>query len=1751
MSSYLSFDFVSLSSGNDTYSGTVAIDLIDSGSGNDTLSGLDGSDVLSGGSGNDSLTGGPGDDLLFGGSGDDTLIGGAGFDLVSYELATTAVRVRLAATGLQSTGGGGKDILTAIEGLIGSRFADQLDGNRLANLLVGGAGNDTLKGGLDDDTLMGGVGNDLLDGGSNADTADYSDIETDIVVTLLTSAAQDTKGAGEDRLIGIENLVGGAGNDDLTGSAIGNKLQGGLGNDTLDGTSGGDTMDGGEGDDVFYVDSISDIVAEAVNAGTDTVISGLNYTLAANVENVRLTETKLATTATGNDADNLLRGNNFGNALFGGAGDDSLWGGKGNDTLNGGTGSDTARYSDATIALNLSLATTSAQSAGLFGSDILISIENLATGTGNDSLTGNTSDNRLYGGGGSDSLSGASGDDSLYGGLGDDRLVGGAGNNLLYGGEGNDLAIFADTLDDVIVTWLEDAQEFWIVTPEATNTVADVEAISFAGVSYDATYLKAQRLTSGDDTAMASDQGGQIFGLAGNDTIDGAGAVDSIDGGSGDDAISGAEGADSLVGGVGDDQLFGGIGNDTIDGGAGNDALFIIDPFSSLQISYSGGVFSFAGPSGTTTATGIEALYCASDLTTNRLPSLASLSASETRVLEGNLGSRAVSFTVTLDRPADADLTVDFAITAVTTSVNLADFYAAGQLPSGTITVTAGQTTAQFSVLIAGDTLYEVPETFRVTLTNPSSGLFIMQPAVTVTILNDDIQVLTTSRDSFTGTADADFVDGSAGPDSLSGLAGADWLAGGDGRDSIFGGADNDTLFGGASDDLLYGDAGVDTVSFAGTSTGVDASLTKALSRSLQDGTDRLYGFENIIGGSGNDTLTGDGTSNQLFGLDGNDVLNGLGGNDTMTGGAGDDIYYVDALADSAVEDLGAGLDRVISTATYTLEANIEDLQLAGSSVIDGTGNALANLLLGNNRHNRIIGEGGNDTFTGGAGNDTLIGGDGADWFNVDAGVDTITDLTATEVLVVSANATAKVSVTGNYVATSATVISGTTTMTIANGINANLTASAGTRGTVLTAANNSLASTLTGSARTDTLIGGAGSDLLTGGADSDSLTGGAGNDTLTGGSGSDIFVVDFGVDVISDLANSEVLKISSGATALVSVSADYVAASATVLLGGATFTVANGLDVNLSSASGTQGANVSAAGNALGSYLIGTARGDTLTGGNGNDSLEGKAGNDQLYGGDGADILVGSFEDTLLDGGIGNDILLFGASFSATSDAQIVGIETVGLGTTALVLDLSKQAESLLVEGFSIGSSTITGGAGNDTLVGGNGNDSLNGSVGNDSLSAGVGNDTLVGGAGDVLLNGGGGTDLLQFGASFDDSNDAQLAAVEQVALTATALNLDLSSQTENLIIIGFATGASTIVSGSGADSITGGTGDDSLTAGGGNDSIDGGTGNDTLVGATDDGQLNGGDGTDLLQFGAHFDDSSDVQIMNIERVTLMATGLTLDLSSQIESLTITGSASGASTIISGSGADSLTGGTGNDSLTGSSGNDSLDGGTGDDTLVGATDDGLLNGGDGYDLLHLGASFDDSSDVQMANIEQVTLMATGLTVDMSSQTENLIIAGFATGASTITGGGAADSITGGTGNDSLTGGDGNDSLVGGSGNDTLVGAGGADRFVFNTTPDAASNFDTIADFVSSVDNIWLASATMTALGSAGPLSASAFLTGSGSTTASDTDDRIIYDTSTGILYYDADGSDMAIEAVQFAVLTGSPMLTYADIWII
>lgn len=523
----------------------------------------------------------------------------------------------------------------------------------------------------------------------------------------------------------------------------------------------------------------------------------------------------------------------------------------------------------------------------------------------------------------------------------------------------------------------------------------------------------------------------------------------------------------------------------------------------------------------------------------------------------------------------------------------------------------------------------------------------------------------------------------------------------------------------------------------------------------------------------------------------------------------------------------------------------------------------------------------------------------------------------------------------------------------------------------------------------------------------------------------------------------------------------------------------------------------------------------DTITAGNGSDYLRGYAGNDSLVGGSGNDTL---------DGGAGRDTLVGGPGDDTyrVDDSGDMVVEGASAGVDAVIAMVS-HVLGANVENLTLGGTAAinaTGNAGNNVITGNAGNNILDGAGGNDTLAGGAGNDTyLVNSAGKQIVEAAGaGVDIVRAALSH-----TLAAHVENLVLTGT-LAIDGHGNAEHNRLTG--NGA--------ANTLYGHVGDDTLNGGAGVDTLWGGKGNDTYV--LDDADLVkevAGEGRDTVKASV-----DHVLASYVENLILTGTA-NLDGSGNGLANMLTGNA-GANWLQGAGGADTLLGNGGNDTLSGGLGVDSMAGGAGNDVYeVDAAGDVVkeaLNGG--LDLVRSSVGY-----TLGANVEQLTLLG----IAALDGTGNLL-------ANRIQGNGGANPLKGLLGNDTLVGGSGNDTLMGGAGKDVLTGGPGKDHFVFDTALNGGANLDTITSFTSGGDKVVLDAAVFTAIGAEGNFIAgdSRFYAAAGATEGHDATDRVIYDTATGALYYDPDGSG-AMDAVQFAQV-GDPtpaVLVARDILVI
>lgn len=957
------------------------------------------------------------------------------------------------------------------------------------------------------------------------------------------------------------------------------------------------------------------------------------------------------------------------------------------------------------------------------------------------------------------------------------------------------------------------------------------------------------------------------------------------------------------------------------------------------------------------------------------------------------------------------------------------------------------------------------------------------------------------------GSEDDDTLTGGYDHDRIDGKGGDDLLVGGTGDTTILGGDGNDELYDYAGSNVLLGEAGDDSIGLdgyynpgpghAGGGDGNDTIEAHDLVASVLDGgagNDLIHHQRGrdtfvtvtLLGGNGDDTLSGDG---DMSGGAGNDSIQVDGY--TVSGGDGDDVievlsgygYFVDAGADN---------DLVIFSGSYTAEESTvvaglgdDTVRLSGDSGsvgIERTGSDAFTIGFDNGstltlsgveylafddqtvalvEAGIVTGTEGGDSLNGGAGaeiinglggDDTLDGGEGNDTLDGGEGNDTLADYSGTN------------SVSGG--AGSDTIYGGDDA-TLLGGDDNDEIWMWGERVSVDGGAGDdtiSYQSVFGGGPTTLNISGGDGNDILTGPGN---LSGGAGDDTLITSEGS--VMGDEGNDSFIILAWASASQVTvSGGDGDDTVTFDGTSINGAFILGGEGtdavrfsgdstdyIITQTGLDEFVVSYYGDE-ATVSGI-EALvfddqtvpiGSNIIeGTEEADTLTGGAANDSVYGYGGDDSLDGGEGGDTVEGGDgNDTIMDfwgtdslsGGAGNDHIegvgtLMGGG--GDDDIWFLGHGNVvdgGIGNDTITY--------LSPIGYDPGPQTLSGGDGDDSIrsqsdmSGGAGNDVLTleasgtayGDGGNDAIAVNTpfGPGRAEGGDGNDTISGWHPDNVLNGGAGDDSISGAGL----------------IDGGADDDVISVDITGSSAF-GGDGDDSING-----ALATG---NSLNGGAGDDTLVGG-DDATLTGGDGND--------------SILAIGDAALPDSGIGVEADGGAGNDTLSVETYYTATVDGGDGSDSLTGGMHDDSLLGGSRWDTLSGGDGNDTLDGGLDNDRMTGGKGNDLY----SVDHIGDRVLENAgEGNDTVISSISWAMVANIEGLVLSGTADLTATgngihnaITGNAGNNVVTGGTGHDTINGGDGDDSLDGGLDSDVLDGGAGNDTVLGGQRWDTLSGGD-------------------------------------------------------------------------------------------
>ncbi|WP_262297868.1 M10 family metallopeptidase C-terminal domain-containing protein [Microvirga sesbaniae] len=629
-----------------------------------------------------------------------------------------------------------------------------------------------------------------------------------------------------------------------------------------------------------------------------------------------------------------------------------------------------------------------------------------------------------------------------------------------------------------------------------------------------------------------------------------------------------------------------------------------------------------------------------------------------------------------------------------------------------------------------------------------------------------------------------------------------------------------------------------------------------------------------------------------------------------------------------------------------------------------------------------------------------------------------------------------------------------------------------------------------------DALYGGRGNDTLLGGQGNDILDGGDGDDTLSGQDGVDVFRGGAGVDTVDYSKESPFQLLVNLAT--------NTASGGTA--SGDTFdSIENliGSDDRIDRFIGTSAAN----------HFWGRGGGDYFNGGGGNDILDGGNDGDILYGEAGNDTIIGGAGQDYLDGGSGTDTVVY----TGSSDGVTIDLAN----GTASGGDADGPVQ-IVGRGTTIRHDIL---AGFENAVGSSFDDHLIGNARANKLSGGAGNDTLTGG---------GGADRLIGGAGSDTADYAGATSGVRLTLAGGKSGGDTYVSIENL-------------AGSGHnDRLTGNNAANVLTGQGGNDTIDGGRGDDILLGDfayQGDAPPRPGLGTGYATLGPDATNNSIATAFDLSNNFSLAGDPDIFDSTTVLHTTVNATGTGqggyykidlaAGTVIT-IDIDGIADPNVHDSwlrLLDSSGN-----------IIAQNDDGGSDPGS--------TSNRDSSLVFVVKETGTYYILEGSWSDTAPGDgwSEAVPQGSTYKVNVSVEFPPAPAQPGVAGADKLNGGSGSDLLDGGLGADTLTGGAGEDSFRFSTAL-GNGNVDRITDFKVSDDTFLLDNLIFGNVGGDGALALGAFHK-SKAGVAHDADDRIIYDTDSGALFYDADGSGQGA-AVQFARLSKNLNVAATDFVII
>ncbi|MDD2781553.1 MAG: hypothetical protein PHR02_08435, partial [Sulfuricurvum sp.] len=1661
-----------------------------------------------------------GDDILIGNDNDNWIAGGSGNDTIS--------------------GGNGNDELVGDDALIG--------GN---DVIYGGSGDDFIYGGDGNDTLYGGTGNDWIDGDYGNDTISFADASSSVTINLNYGAA--AIGAETDYFSNIENVIASEYNDVIAGDS---------GNNTIDGAGGYDTVVFSNAASYYTVSENIDGSITVTGDGTDTLvgIELLQFSDSTmNFGNESTSPEIISAVVSGNQviltfSEAMTLQNPYGAHVFSSAGVEIA--------LLNAVGDGTTQWTltiNATIATTDFITLTSDGSIGYGVSGYLSYGTAFIGGTGSNTinLTGvwnYPQPYSVFANNGADTITLDGGDNGSY-------------VNIIESIAAIDVIKFGDQFVDEDFSLINDGPvsiDGFDVSGTTTNDKLSLiantiksDTIGYVdGAQTPVALVASHSITSGIVTFK--DASGNIINI--NTVAKAQEVYDYLH-------LNIAEAGMTVAAEI---NIYG-------------QALVVFQKGAEGTNSFVTALYGVSGVTLSTTTYGLN----------------------KVQIID-QTGPEVMNVMTTTE-----GIRLEFGENVQTANFTGAQLYKNGTLDMGTFTqnITGSSVILSSSTTTLSDTDFVVLDASAVhtfTVTDGASNAWTDTEAFKFAIGGAgntiiDLGTLTgvmeadggAGNDTLTGTASNEYLYGGEGDDTLNGLAGDDDLEGGAGDDTIYGGDGDDWMSGGSGNDTLDGGNSVlgnDMDGGSGDDTYVVRTVDDNYWEKDNNGTDKVisykqstylnYNVENLDimytlgstawGNNLNNTITGSTGADIIDGGEGNDFILGGNGNDTIYGGNGDDNLGGGAGDDTI--DGGNGADTVkyllagsgvtvdlrITTAQNTVNSGydtITGIENLTGSLYDDTlnGDDNANIINGSDGNDFIGAQGGNDIIFGGNGDDNIGGGAGDDTIDGGAGNDTLryTNVSANGLIVDLRITTAQNTGPSGY-----DTISG-----IEN---------------------------LSGSSFNDTFTGDDNANIINGLAGDDTISAGGGNDTVYGGDGNDSIGGGAGDDTIDGGVGNDTLR--------------YTNVSANGLV----------VDLRITTAQNTGPSGydtITGIENLSGSSFNDTFTGDdnanVLTGGNGNDLLDGQGGDDtavftyassqytivlndggtitvtdQTTSREGSDTLSNieylKFSDTIIAASSlitpntpptstnasvttnEDTATVFALSHFSFSDTdvgdaltkvQITTLPTVGtLALNSVAVTLNQE---ILASAINAGQFTFTPAAnangtayasfgfkvsdGTDysttantvtinvtavrddlVLTGTSGNDTLNGDqidVGSYDTIYGLGGDDIInGGAGNDTVDGGDGNDVLNGGDDIDTVSYESATSGVNVKLWSTAAQATGGSGTDTIVNFENLTGSSydDILSGDGIANI--------LNGGAGNDTLNGNAGADTMIGSW---------GNDTYYVDNTGDIVSETTVVGGAVDTggndLVISTVSYTLSNYVEALRLN-----SSSAING---------------TGSSQNNVIYAGSGDN---------VMDGQGGYDTV----SYESATSGVNVKLWSTAAQATG-----GSGTDTIVNFENLTGSSyddILSGDGKANILNGGVGNDNLIGNDGwdtlngssgNDILYGGNGNDTLTGGTGIDSFVFNNALNTLSNKDTITDFSISEDIIKLENSIFMSLSAVGTLNASNFVA-NGSGIAMDVIDYIVYNTSTGALSYDADGSG-AGAAIQFATLTGIPNITNVDFIVI